>query len=891
MTRMIERWFPCQEVSDNSARGWGSGNSEVMLFPWFAKRPLAQAKAAVLTSLLPWPDDAIEQARLQDLVRNAMKGRDAENGGLVVELARQFPERQRLLDPFSGRAMIPLEAAHLAIRTFGVDYSPVAAVAGRLLVDYPLRDFSKEPELGYGRSLLLPRLPQDVEHFLSEVKARAYRELEPFYPEVAGKRPWGYLWSMTLPCQECGSRFPLIGSLTLRRPNPARDDAGQSLLLSSEAGVWICEVIDGVSPSQPTRVVAQGKSKYDAAGKVAVCLHCGHVHPKDVHTRLAADGLGEDVLLAVADNDEEVQRRFRHPTPEEKKALKLARHALTSAEPFRNGLPAIPLEQIPPGNTWTIQSTVYGAKTFADLCNPRQNLAFYHLARAIDQLSQSYGQIGVSAEYVAALAEYATSVLARRLKFSTRGARLRTPAGGVNVSDVFGNTESSWSFQYDYLETGLASGPGTWDSLAKDTISVLETQCARSPGLPAVIQNGSACSLPFADESMDAVVTDPPYDAMIDYTDASDLYYVWMKRALASANPEFSFTANPYDVQEKTDEIIVKKGQPEGDPRTPTHYDRLIARAFAEARRVVKPDGIVTIVFGHGDPDVWHRLLGAITEAGLVLTGSWPARTEKAKPGGGSNIVTTLTMACSPAPTGRVAGRASSVEAEVIREVKTRVQMWEQGGLAPTDQLMASAGPAMEVVGRYSQILNNLGEAVEAERYLLVARRAVEEAAAIEIDHLPLETFDQRTRFGLSWVRLYGRSIAPKSEARWQALASDLGMDRLKGILVDVAKGIRFSLAGEHDLVISDRSEVIDVALAMAKVWPEGLDAVGEVLAASQRDPTDPYLWAAISFLSSRLSEADPDATALTISRETEARSNQRSLFDVLEPNSEGIVE
>ena len=327
-----------------------------------------------------------------------MKGRDAENGGLVVELARQFPERQRLLDPFSGRAMIPLEAAHLAIRTFGVDYSPVAAVAGRLLVDYPLRDFSKEPELGYGRSLLLPRLPQDVEHFLSEVKARAYRELEPFYPEVAGKRPWGYLWSMTLPCQECGSRFPLIGSLTLRRPNPARDDAGQSLLLSSEAGVWICEVIDGVSPSQPTRVVAQGKSKYDAAGKVAVCLHCGHVHPKDVHTRLAADGLGEDVLLAVADNDEEVQRRFRHPTPEEKKALKLARHALTSAEPFRNGLPAIPLEQIPPGNTWTIQSTVYGAKTLLTSAILDRTSPFIIWLAQCDQLSQSYGQIGVSAE-------------------------------------------------------------------------------------------------------------------------------------------------------------------------------------------------------------------------------------------------------------------------------------------------------------------------------------------------------------------------------------------------------------------------------------------------------------------------------------------------------------
>ncbi len=44
MTRMIERWFPCQEVSENSKTGWGSGNSEKELFTWFAGRPTAQAK-------------------------------------------------------------------------------------------------------------------------------------------------------------------------------------------------------------------------------------------------------------------------------------------------------------------------------------------------------------------------------------------------------------------------------------------------------------------------------------------------------------------------------------------------------------------------------------------------------------------------------------------------------------------------------------------------------------------------------------------------------------------------------------------------------------------------------------------------------------------------------
>ena len=85
---------------------------------------------------------------------------------------------------------------------------------------------------------------------------------------------------------------------------------------------------------------------------------------------------------------------------------------------------------------------------------------------------------------------------------------------------------------------------------------------------------------------------------------------------------------------------------------------------------------------------------------------------------------------------------------------------WEKANLALTDQLMASAGPAMEVVGRYSAVLDQLGEPIDTTRYLVLARRAVEEAAAIKIEDLPLETFDARTRFALFWVRLYGRGLA-----------------------------------------------------------------------------------------------------------------------------------
>jgi putative DNA methylase len=221
-------------------------------------------------------------------------------------------------------------------------------------------------------------------------------------------------------------------------------------------------------------------------------------------------------------------------------------------------------------------------------------------------------------------------------------------------------------------------------------------------------------------------------------------------------------------------------------------------------------------------------------------------------------------MSCRPAPARREIGRANLVESEVRQKVKARIPMWDAAGLAPTDQLMASAGPAMEAVGQYAQVLNHLGDPVDPTHYLVVARRAVEEAAAIVIDHLPLETFDVRTRFALSWARLYRRSVAPKSEARWQALAADLSSDELKGVLQEADKGVRLGYAKDWKGTAAETSATIDVAMAMAKAWPEGLDAVAEVLVTTGRDTADNYLWAAIGYLSSLLPEADSDAVAWT---------------------------
>jgi putative DNA methylase len=905
--RMIERWFPCAEVSQASGGGWGSGKSEKGLFTWFAARPLAQAKAAVLTSLLPWPEDETEQRRLQDLVRRAMTGRDEGHAELAEEIRALHPGGASTVDVFSGRAMIPLEAARLGVESHGVDYSPVATLAGQLLADFPLRDWMGEPELPFGEGDLLAtassRLLSDVRRVLDEIGRRYAAVTADIYPAVGGRQPWGYVWAVTLPCQECGNRFPLTGSLVLRHPLPAKGDAGQSYRIDVDrpSGTFKAVVHDGPPASNPT-LIATLKGDTAVRGKAAICPFCDHVHPKATHTRLMAEGLSEDALLVAADTDPTVGKHFREPTALEIEAVAKVSPALAAEGDFVGMIPAVPNERIPSGNNHTIRPSLYGAKTYGELCNPRQTLAFVRLARVIADLgAELTHKHGLSEKYAVALTGYASSVVVRKLKYSTRGAALQPrkdiKSNRVMIGHIFVN-EASVAFSYDYFETGLSDGPGSWASLADDTVAVLRNQATRAPGRPADIIRGSAVALPFRDRSMSVVVTDPPYDNMIDYSDASDLFYVWLKRALSSTAPWFSFTAHPDGVQEKDQEVIVKGGG-NVDHRTREHYDTMISRAFAEARRVVSDDGVVTIVFGHGDPEVWHRLLGAITRAGLILTGSWPAKTESGGSAGSANIVTTLTMSCRPAPGERPDGRANLVEAEVRREVQSRIPLWDAAGLAPTDQLMASAGPAMEAVGQYAQVLNHLGEPVDPAHYLIVARKAVVDASSVPIENLPLDTFDARTRFALGWARLYRRSVAPKSEARWQALAADLTMDELKGVLSEADKGVRLAPARDWKGTVGATSSVIDVAMAMAKAWPGGLDDVAQVLVAAERDADDAYLWATLGYLSSLLPEADPDAVAWTslvrgrrgignvargvVSAQYEAdqkKDRQRSLFD-----------
>ena len=382
------------------------------------------------------------------------------------------------------------------------------------------------------------RLLHDVEAVLAEVTARWRETIAEFFPRVNGVAPWGYLWAVTLPCQECGRRFPLVGSYELRKPSvkrgkrgkPSWNDPGQSFYIDADmaAGEFTVIVHEGEPCRTPTLANALGLDGKKPKGKSAVCPFCNHAHPIAVHQRLAGEGLGEDALLVVADLDHENGKTFREPTEAERRAVSHARAQLATEKEFNSLLPAVPNELIPLGMGATIRAQLYGARSYGDLMCDRQTLSFVRLTRVVDEVAGDLLEAGLSYDYVRALTGYAGAQVARSVRYSTRGSWMRAGGSGGGFAGIFLN-ESTVAFSYDFFEPGMGDGPATWTSLVRGGMTNLRSLLSEIEGRPSQATWGTATDLPFASDSMGAVVTDPPYDAMVYYSDISDVLYVWLR--------------------------------------------------------------------------------------------------------------------------------------------------------------------------------------------------------------------------------------------------------------------------------------------------------------------------------------------------------------------------
>ena len=124
----------------------------------------------------------------------------------------------------------------------------------------------------------------------------------------------------------------------------------------------------------------------------------------------------------------------------------------------------------------------------------------------------------------------------------------------------------------------------------------------------------------IADSSIDCVVMDPPYYDNVMYAELSDFFYVWLKRTVGYVYPELFRR----QLTDKENEAVANpskfRDQPGAKVLAGGDYQQRMAAIFAEMRRVLKPDGIMTLMFTHKATGAWDPEFDTIPQLSAPFT-------------------------------------------------------------------------------------------------------------------------------------------------------------------------------------------------------------------------------------------------------------------------------
>ncbi|HWN68351.1 MAG TPA: DUF1156 domain-containing protein, partial [Haliangium sp.] len=557
---------------------YGRGETAHTIHVWWARRPHAAMRALVFAALCKDQGPAARDL-LDRLGRSATVAPDVLAAGQAM-LAAQYPARPALLDMFSGGGTIPLEALRLGADAHAVELNQLAAFLATCNLVYSQEAGAGDPAalLGHAGARVLDRL------------ADYTRPAFPLRSAPPAARAATYFWTYRTPCPGCGH-----GLLLCRRR-----------WLSRRRGVAV-RVVDTAEGQRA--VLATDPGTHEPLR----CPRCGRESGDVVPT-----GQREDALVAVAGVEPGSRRGKRFDAPPAHavpaRAELLAMEAALLAE-LGVSLPVSPL----PRWSGIVNPALHGIHTHADVFQPRQRIVLLALIKALREEHRA-----LAAEHGEHVARWAVSALSALLDQCVDwNCRLSMwiPAN-EQVGRAF--CGPGVAMLWDWAETDPV-GPGPSNLHGKLARLVAGARWIGRLPRPATVVRAAAQSLPHADASFDAVVTDPPYYDNVYYSVLADFFYPWKRMLLADVAPAL-FAGSTTEV----DRELVASTRRSGDPRAAhARYVTELAAALTEAARVMKPDAILALVYGHSALDGWAALFEAFGRAPLAITGVHPLALER----------------------------------------------------------------------------------------------------------------------------------------------------------------------------------------------------------------------------------------------------------------------
>lgn len=757
-TRLIERWLPIAALGEESVRERRSMTAlppTYYLHVWWARRPLVASRAAVMASVLPAGADRAKFMHALGIHGDpiAAKARIAvanQTGERLGKEAYGYPrafgwtpdaaDRTWLsangldpsvivLDPTAGGGSIPFETVRLGATTISNDLNPVASLIEKATVEYPAL---------HGTALAAPFAELGRE-FTRRVRAK----LQGVFPEEPepGARPDGYLWARTIRCPYCEGLIPLSPNWRLApdgtgvRLNPdlgsGPGDTGRRCTFEIVAGAG--EHSAGtVSDGDATcpfpdcwRVIDGDEVKRQAqAGKMGEQLYTV-VFKRRIATRTKAGKLGR----------EKWERGYRAPHAEDDNGEEIAAR-LAAKIPEWEMSDVIPSENIGELSNYDRGHRMYGIIRWLDFFSPRQLLVHGTSVEVYNELVCEMLSNNERTNITQAVFCYLALCIDKLVDYNARASTwdwTTERARHVFVKHGFGMV---WCYSelaplieglgYDWVIGQVGDCIDALVALARPDLRDANTLLSRTtpftpPSITITCKPGDALDH-IADATVAVIVMDPPYYDNVMYAELSDFFYVWLKRTAGQVVPEL-FTRRLTD---KENEAVANPakfaGQKGAKALAGRDYQERMARIFAECRRVLKANGIMTLMFTHKATGAWDALTKGLMEAGFIITASWPINTEaegslhiKDKSAANSTIF----LVCRPriAPAADDAVRYwEDVEPLVARAVRRRVEEFQAAGIGGVDLYLACFGPALEEFSRNWPLKRGTPRPVPEER-------------------------------------------------------------------------------------------------------------------------------------------------------------------------------
>ena len=212
---------------------------------WWARRPLAAARAVLWASLVDDPsgDESLtpeqqdaERQRLFKVLERLVRWESCNDADVLAaakaELVRCWPQGlPAVVDPFAGGGAIPLEAQRLGLVALAGDLNPVAVLINKAMIEVPPRFAGLAPvHPDVGKDLKTWQRAQglaaDVAAYGRWMGDEAQRRVGRLYPDAvspSGERltPIAWIWARTVesPDPSWSGHVPLVASWTLsKRP-------------------------------------------------------------------------------------------------------------------------------------------------------------------------------------------------------------------------------------------------------------------------------------------------------------------------------------------------------------------------------------------------------------------------------------------------------------------------------------------------------------------------------------------------------------------------------------------------------------------------------------------------------------------------------------------------